>query len=440
MRGRRDSDVVAGRAKTLGKSIQANDDYSAKLRSKSRASSSASRSSTRLDGFNIIQDQVQLFTMALVDYPSDSEDTGPDSAPVPVPASTKPPTALTTDSKRIVDRGNPRKILVNLADAKPDGVENDEPARKRPRIGAGGAFSGFNAMLPAPKRAKMPPSNNNAESVKDTTRKVFSLKTSAAPGFERPTETNAHQEDKGEEQSDVAPKKTEDVKIKGNAMMFKPLSVARGTTKKKAKAASATPLVKSTMAAVENTTAQGPETRPLPKPKSKRSLFGLSSEQDSAPSVAPSGQLTVYEPLVYNTEPAPGPSAPPVDAQQDISSSPQRPAGQSGAQNLESIASDLNLSKSQMRQLLGRRGQEAPGSKILTFDTEQEYKANAEYLATASDAELAAMQHNPVRSIAPGKHSLQQLVNAVSNQRDALEESFAAGRRNRKEAGSKYGW
>jgi hypothetical protein len=48
--------------------------------------------------------------------------------------------------------------------------------------------------------------------------------------------------------------------------------------------------------------------------------------------------------------------------------------------------------------------------------------------------------HNPVRSIAPGKHSLKQLVNAAQSQKDALAESFAKGYQNRKEAGSKYGW
>ena len=48
---------------------------------------------------------------------------------------------------------------------------------------------------------------------------------------------------------------------------------------------------------------------------------------------------------------------------------------------------------------------------------------------------------NPVKSVmGGGKHSLQQLVNLVSNQKDALEEGFAMGRRNKKEAGAKYGW
>ena len=37
-----------------------------------------------------------------------------------------------------------------------------------------------------------------------------------------------------------------------------------------------------------------------------------------------------------------------------------------------------------------------------------------------------------------GKHSLKQLVNAASNQREALEEHFAKGKSNRKDAGARY--
>lgn len=88
-------------------------------------------------------------------------------------------------------------------------------------------------------------------------------------------------------------------------------------------------------------------------------------------------------------------------------------------------------------------GTGGPGTstpQVLTFDTNRQYRQNAEWLASATEEELAAQQHNPVRSIAPGRHSLQQLVNAVSVQKDALEETFAAGRRNKKEAGARYGW
>lgn len=105
-------------------------------------------------------------------------------------------------------------------------------------------------------------------------------------------------------------------------------------------------------------------------------------------------------------------------------------------QTLGNIADDLNLSRAQRRQLFGRTADPSK-SRILHFNTDKEYIANQEL---AHQTDLAAAQHNPVRAIAPGKHTLQQLVNAASTQREALEESFAAGRRNKKEAGSKYGW
>jgi hypothetical protein len=35
---------------------------------------------------------------------------------------------------------------------------------------------------------------------------------------------------------------------------------------------------------------------------------------------------------------------------------------------------------------------------------------------------------------------LRQLLNAATTQKDALEESWAAGKRNKQEAGRKYGW
>ncbi|XP_044718126.1 mitotic checkpoint regulator, MAD2B-interacting domain-containing protein [Hirsutella rhossiliensis] len=47
--------------------------------------------------------------------------------------------------------------------------------------------------------------------------------------------------------------------------------------------------------------------------------------------------------------------------------------------------------------------------------------------------------HQPC-ALQGGKHSLRQLVQNVHNQREALEDSFAKGKSNRKEASSRYGW
>ncbi|RMZ83205.1 hypothetical protein DV738_g1308, partial [Chaetothyriales sp. CBS 135597] len=104
---------------------------------------------------------------------------------------------------------------------------------------------------------------------------------------------------------------------------------------------------------------------------------------------------------------------------------------------------DLNLSAAAKRQLFGRRSTTtttatstlATAAVVTNFNMDHEYAANQELIAKGDQ-----VMHNPVRAIAPGKHSLRQLVSAAQGQKDALEDSFAMGRRNKKEAGSKYGW
>ncbi|BDD59227.1 hypothetical protein MPDQ_000181 [Monascus purpureus] len=404
--------------------------------------------------------------MALVSYSDSESDT--ENVPMQVPEK-KPVAALpskhpaTGNFQAIVDRSNSRKIRVALPEIKPENPadEEDGPVRKKARVGGGGAFSGFNALLPAPKR------NNEANTgakitTSSSTRKVFSLKTGATPGFDREADTEmrrdyqaqasgggSHEETgstSGAVQGEEQPVKKEP-KLVGNAMMFKPLSVGRNQ-KKKPKSAAVVSNVE-----VEKGRAQPPEKRhsasespsaAAPAPplqiaqKPKVSLFSLSTTEDKTGlSPETQTQLTAYKPLVYCSETAgssaeaePGTQAPSSTAPTEcIRSEPQ-------VQTLENIADDLNLSRSQRRHLFGRQPASSK-SQVLTFNTDKEYAANQ---ALSRETDLAAAQHNPVRPIAPGKHTLQQLVNVASNQRDALEESFATGRRNKKEAGSKYGW
>lgn len=397
--------------------------------------------------------------MALVTY-SDSEgsDAEPDTTPAAPIEKAKKPDAGTGFQ---VDRGNPRKIRVALPDLKPEhpASEDDEngPARKKARLGggAGGSFLGFNSFLPAPKRTaekKVPIAS---------TRKVFSLKTGAEPGFNRaadaemrnsraldnnadagdgiPAMAGSSEQSTGQPNLPVITTEAGEFKLQGNPMMFRPLSVARNQKKKTTKLApQPTPSTPAPAAAaklvdrvLEQTAAPA---APPPAPKPKVSLFSLSSEDKAATDTA-SATSETYEPMLYttgaettSTDPALVPESIPTDAA-------YYPTNASISSSLDTIANDLNLSKSERRQLFGRNAPSAD-SRILTFNTDKEYASNQ----AMSEAELAATQHNPVRAIAPGKHTLQQLVNAASSQKDALEESFATGRRNKKEAGSKYGW
>ncbi|GJP91201.1 hypothetical protein CBS115989_6419 [Aspergillus niger] len=436
--------------------------------------------------------------MALVAY-SDSEasDSEPETtAPQPQQAPKKPTTSTTATTSNtntnnkppiqpLVDRTNPRKIRVALPDVKPEHNDDTDGPRKKPKLGGGGgAFSGFNSFLPAPKKTATTASSNASEK-KAPARKIFSLKTGAAPGFDREADAEMRNErafgalggdgdedetipkagsmrdkeldfgkdseDQKEEEAVPQMKKPEEVKLKGNPMMFKPLSVGRAQQKKRKAvsdlmpAAAAVrrkedvPTVSSTSASVSASVQETPTAAAPAPPKPKISLFSLSASDDSTPTTSTAPSATSYEPLVYtplNTAPA-GPSPAPEDTTTTQQSTYQ-PASTASDNTLSTIADDLNLSKAQRRQLFGRNAPEsvAASSRVLHFNTDQEYVTNQELAHT----ELAAQQHNPVRAIAPGKHTLQQLVNAASTQREALEESFAAGRRNKREAGAKYGW
>ncbi|MCJ1398291.1 hypothetical protein MMC11_001488 [Xylographa trunciseda] len=403
--------------------------------------------------------------MALVGY-SDSEESCEESKPTQ-----KPPSKAGASTKlafqKVIDRSNPHKIKVTLPEAsKPDPPEahsEDEPPAKRTKLGGGG-FSGFNSMLPAPKRAAGVSGGIGAGVRRGALGSGVNLKTGATPGFSRESipapealdveELNEHNYDDeysppdtqgisaSPGSSEVAsnillPSEEPKPKKMGNPMMFKPLSVARKPQKKK----------KSTTSVQVVSSVRDPEPPAPPKAVPKISLFSMgTTEKEEISSLAASGD---YEPLLYqppstrqdddslnNTNTEPGNVN--MSDTYVLDTTFTGPTGL-GSQSLSAVASDLNLSASAKRQLFGRQRSngkgEASAINVMNFNTDQEYAAN-ELLRQAGEQ----VQHNPVRALAAGKHSLKQLINAASTQKDALEEHFASGRRNKKEAGSKYGW
>ncbi|KAJ5973043.1 uncharacterized protein N7479_002961 [Penicillium vulpinum] len=393
--------------------------------------------------------------MVLVVY-SDSE--GSDAEPDTTPAS-QISKAKKSDSKTgfQIDRNNPRKIRLAIPEIKPEhpsGEDTEDGPRKKPRLGGGGGLSGFNAFLPAPKRIV------EKKAAVATTRKPFSLKTGAGPGFDRTADaemkndfafenlaggdvkdtTSAPGSPKPDTASETI-KNPVEVKLQGNPMMFRPLSVGRPQKKRKTTKIAEQPTPSSSAApkpaqSLQQAPAPAPAPTPTP-PKPKVSLFSLSSDETtSQPGPAP-GPSATYQPLVYNAEDEEVSADDPVLAEPtQISMEHSRATVSTNpTSSLDSIANDLNLSKSERRQLFGRNAA-ASQSQVRTFNIDEEYASNK----VLAEGELAGAQHNPVRAIAPGKHTLQQLLNVASSQKEALEESFATGRRNKKEAGSKYGW
>lgn len=339
--------------------------------------------------------------MNLVDY-SDSDESGneaPAAAKVEQKPASQPPKHAVP---KLIDRSNPSKIKVNLPTVSKEDVEKDGPPAKKQKTTGGGMFASMGAALPAPKHTGRRPLGRGLGS-------GVSLKTGAEKAFsgERaPVESS-----KPLETTDVAT--TPDIEKKeekpftpfGEVTRFKPLSVARAQQAKKKKN-TVVPGPANGSSAASSVAAPNP-TAPT---KPKVSLFSM-AEQD-APSTKSS--TSEYKSILLESE------KPPPNADIDEEDYSEAPTASAAAPPDPSSLNTLNLTAAERRQLFGRSGAVPEGLQIHNFNVDAQYASNQEYIKGGE-----TVQHNPVRAIQPGKHSLRQLVNAAMVQKDALEESFA---------------
>jgi hypothetical protein len=350
--------------------------------------------------------------MALVAY-SDSEGSDNEApAPAPVPA------------KLAISKTQPGKLKVELPAlrSEPGQKDGDTDAPPAKRARTAGAFGGFNSLLPAPKRPAAQASG---------LKKGVSLKTSSEAAFSRAPPPASDENEQGGQSganddydefgnrrsgsglntSSAAPKEETEVKLVGKATRFMPLSVVNNRKKamKKAKAMEQPPIEKDVAAEKKaHVPAEAaPENPPAPKPK--KSLFSL--QQDDDLPVEDDASETYKAPKI-NTEARPQP---------DVAS--ERPASSVPTNSLDAVAADLNLTPAQRRQLFGRNAKDV---NVTHFNLDNEYRANEQLRAAGETVE-----HKAVKSIAPGKHSLQQLVNNARTNQESIEDKWAEGRRAR---------
>ncbi|KAF1967800.1 hypothetical protein BU23DRAFT_285353 [Bimuria novae-zelandiae CBS 107.79] len=414
--------------------------------------------------------------MNLIGY-SDSEDSGDDAPQVPQPAAKPAPKA---NFQKVVDRSNPGKITLNLPGAsqpraEKDDIESEAPPAKKARIGGGGAFGGFNAMLPAPKKPKVEAATMDAPSGKRGLGKGLgagvNLKTGAEPAFKRESKIDLDEYDENGNPIKRAERKQEDFRallnlpapksetkveeapkvVASNPIAtpepaaqparprFMPKGMAWGKKQKKPSAARsvAAPSAETKTASTPGSQPSTPAVEQKAPSKPKVSLFGMPQEVD-APAKQPTGD---YQPLIYGQDqddhelPVPNSA---FQTQQHVATSITASYPPPASNDLTNVASELNLSEAERRQLFGRKGQGPvlSSAKFVVFNTDQEYAHN-ELLRQQGET----VQHNALKSISgTGKNSLKSLINVATTQKDALEEHFASGRRNKKEAGNKYGW
>lgn len=395
--------------------------------------------------------------MGLVDYSDSESDSDPPQASTPATASTAP--TAKKPFQKLVDQTNPGRILVNLpsatASAKDDVAPIEEPTAKRIKTG-GSRFSGFGSFLPAPKTTKPAPGVSGG---KAAPRVGINLKTSSEVAFAREPPSAGGDEGHGDDSIEHANdsggigmklpqprasaqpsipeelKSEQEVDFVGKPMMFKPLSVSRKPAKKNGARAYGNPkaAAPANAAGAQNVAVPSQEPKAAAAPKKKVSLFSFGDDAPSVPAAPEENkpyepEFTSYDNSAY------------TDAQQQYATYTQPfTTGNHDPTSLDAIADDLNLDPVARRELFGRGGgsNKATAKSVINFNLDQEYRHNEELRASGA---LEQQQHNPLRAIKPGKHSLQQLVNQVQSQRDALEENFAKNRNTQKQAGSKYGF
>lgn len=412
--------------------------------------------------------------MDLVAY-SDSESDG--EAPALTPALV--PKAVPKSFQKVVDRSNPGRIKLNLpgapsAPTEKDDIDSEAPPAKKARIGGGGGFGGFNSMLPAPKKANVKvPATSAAPGGRGLGKGLgagVNLRTGAEPAFKRESKMELEEYDENGNVIKKEPMKKEDFRAMLN------LPIPKSEDKKSSKSESPTPASDTTESASapkpaaprfvpmsvgkeKRKKAMAPRAAVVPikdsepvftpvvqaqiPPKPKVSLFGVSQEVEAPPKDTSGGEykLAMYG---FDDEEDGDDASVPVEAFGRQSGHHTvhhalTPHIAAAPNELTNIASELNLSEAERRQLFGKKGRNGPdfsSAKIVEFNTDTEYAHNEQLRQQGEQ-----VQHNPLKSISgTGKNSLRSLVNVASTQKDALEEHFAASHRNKKEAGNRYGW
>lgn len=419
-----------------------------------------------------ISSSTQQADMGLVEY-SDSESDGesPRNSPPQTTAAASQPVKKQSFQK-LVDKSNPGKIFVSLpsvSNASDDAATGEAPSAKRLKT-SGSRFSGFSSFLPPPKASASKPragSSGNA-----APRVGVNLRTSSEAAFSRntgddggdgvsktdgsgPIRNSPSTTATAPAQPSIPPgqKSEDEVKLVGKPLMFKPLSVARKPGKKAGgiKTAAAASTTASHGGELKRPSDSGSselpprqETPAVPQAKKKKiSLFSVADDAHGAEPVPEDSTSYETEPRGHDQSTfLEGSELDDYASQQLYAGYSQAPAQQAGfpePASLDSIADDLNLGPAARRELFGRGGapSKTTAKSVINFNLDQEYRHNEEMRQSGA---LDQQQHNPLRAIKPGKHSLQQLVNQVQSQRDALEENFAKNRATQKQSGAKYGF
>ncbi|KAJ7343457.1 mitotic checkpoint regulator, MAD2B-interacting-domain-containing protein [Mycena albidolilacea] len=371
--------------------------------------------------------------LGLGDYGSDSENGGESDtdAPIPVSAKVSKP-APSTSKMTLPPLKQKKKVIIGLSALKPvddeDELKDERPPAKKPRLETGAGKSSLLSMLPAPKQKNpvLPPPQRV-------------LGGGSGPGLvfntSRPVGQAISTEAESEQDSTAEP---------STSFSFRPPSLAKG---------------RSNISLEEGATNAPPRTAPkvsaapaidffsLGKTMSASSPSAASTSSSSLPTLSSAPVIPKFEPPEPTpTDPYPGYYTLPSGAwaaydheyyakftkkwQAEYNAHVRAlEKGQvKGFEGLESAAvEEVDAMKEMEKAKLEM--QERESRKAVT--------RGADGAPAAPNIKLTASKQS---GIARSRHQLATMLHQAYSNREALEEKIAEGRRNRKEAGNKYGF
>ncbi|KAJ7774880.1 mitotic checkpoint regulator, MAD2B-interacting-domain-containing protein [Mycena metata] len=377
--------------------------------------------------------------LGLADYGSDSENGGdsdndaPPAVPPPSKASKLPTSKVALPPLK--QKRGPKKVTIGLPTLNPvdddfDDLADERPAAKKPRLEAGAGKSSLLSMLPAPKQKNpvLPPSERV-------------LGGGSGPGLvfnaPRPATTAAAED---EEQSQDAEPLTEP----STSFSFRPPSLAKGraniSLEEGAIKAPPRTTTKVSAAPAVDFFSLGKTT-----PVSSRSV--ASSSTTSLPTLSSAPVIPQFEPPEPTpTDPYPGYYTLPSGTW--AAYDPEYYQKFTKKWQAEYNAHVRALEKGQVKGFEGldtaaveevdaMKEMEKAKLEMQERESRKAVTRGADGAPAAPNIKLTASKQS---GIARSRHQLATMLHEAYANREALEERIAEGRRNRKEAGNKYGF
>jgi hypothetical protein len=152
----------------------------------------------------------------------------------------------------------------------------------------------------------------------------------------------------------------------------------------------------------------------------------------ASPTVAPSASSAEYRPLMISEETTTSNEELDDEAVQNVK-------GEAHLLSLDTLAETTGVGVSEINKFESRHNRARRSQQpieVVDFKVDEFYEANEELRSRGDFNNIK----RPVQAVGAGRHQLSTLLRSAQQNREGLEETFSRGKRNKREAGKKYGF